>query len=63
VEFKKRPGPSTKWVLVRSNSHRVVDGRYDVNVQILNEEGEILALSNHVVYTSDLRKNPKGAKM
>ncbi|KAL3435514.1 thioesterase-like superfamily-domain-containing protein [Aspergillus tetrazonus] len=63
VEFKKRPGPSTKWVLVRSNSHRVVDGRYDVNVQILNEEGEILALSNHVVYISDLRKNSKRAKM
>ncbi|KAL4745294.1 hypothetical protein BDW72DRAFT_59910 [Aspergillus terricola var. indicus] len=63
VEFKKLPGPSTKWVLVRSNSHRVVNGRYDVNVQILDEDGEILALSNHVVYISDLRKNSKTAKM
>ncbi|KAL5052124.1 hypothetical protein BDW71DRAFT_5739 [Aspergillus fruticulosus] len=62
VEFKKRPGPSTKWVLVRSNSHRVVDGRYDVSVQILDENGEILALSNHVVYISDLRKKSEAAK-
>ncbi|KAL4999273.1 thioesterase-like superfamily-domain-containing protein [Aspergillus recurvatus] len=63
VEFKKRPGPSTKWVLVRSNSHRVVDGRYDVNVQILDEDGETLALSNHVVYISDLRTKSETAKM
>ncbi|KAL4821563.1 thioesterase-like superfamily-domain-containing protein [Aspergillus spinulosporus] len=63
VEFKKRPDPSTKWVLVRSNSHRVVDGRYDVNVQILDEGGEILALSNHVVYISDLRKSSKSANI
>ncbi|RDW70752.1 thioesterase family protein [Aspergillus mulundensis] len=65
VEFKKRPDPSTKWVLVRSNSLRVADGRYDANVQILNEDGDILALGNHVVYISDLKgeKEPKTAKM
>ncbi|KAL4972556.1 thioesterase-like superfamily-domain-containing protein [Aspergillus desertorum] len=62
VEFKKRPGPSTKWVLVRSNSQRVLDGRYDMNVQILDEDGEILALSNHVVYISNLKESER-AKM
>ncbi|KAL6231057.1 thioesterase-like superfamily-domain-containing protein [Aspergillus navahoensis] len=66
VEFKTRPGLDTKWVLVRSNSHRFVDGRYDVNIQILDEDGEIPALSNQVVYISDLRTNlemTKTAKM
>ncbi|KAL4943879.1 hypothetical protein BDV06DRAFT_188900 [Aspergillus oleicola] len=56
VEFKKRPGPKTQWVLVRSNSHKVVDGRYDLNVQILDENGDILALSHHVVFISDLAR-------
>ncbi|KAL4960319.1 thioesterase family protein [Aspergillus stella-maris] len=54
VEFKKRPGPNTRWVLVRSNSQRVVNGRYDLNAQILDEEGDILALSHHVVFIMDL---------
>ncbi|KAL4890508.1 thioesterase-like superfamily-domain-containing protein [Aspergillus ambiguus] len=59
VEFKKRPDPSTQWVMIRSNSLQVRDGRYDVNVQILDEAGDILALSNHVVYISELRPRPK----
>lgn len=63
VEFKKRPDPSTQWVMIRSNSHLVANGRYDVNIQILDEEGNILALSNHVVYVSELRARGKGAKL
>ncbi|KAL4797413.1 thioesterase-like superfamily-domain-containing protein [Aspergillus venezuelensis] len=54
VEFKNRPGPNTQWVLVRSNSQRVVNGRYDLDVQILDEDGDILALSHHVVFIMDL---------
>ncbi|KAL4915794.1 thioesterase-like superfamily-domain-containing protein [Aspergillus aurantiobrunneus] len=55
VEFKTRPDPNTEWVLIRSNSVRVVGGRYDMNVQIFDERGNVLALSNHVVCISDLR--------
>jgi acyl-coenzyme A thioesterase PaaI-like protein len=62
VEFKRRPDPSTQWVMIRSNSHMVSNGRYDVNLQILAENGDILALSNHVLYISELRPR-KGAKM
>jgi hypothetical protein len=40
----------------------VSNGRYDVNLQILAENGDILALSNHVLYISELRPR-KGAKM
>ncbi len=64
VEFKKRPEPDTEWVLLRSNSHKVADGRYDVNIQVFNEDAEILALSNHVVYVSELKGNSgKKARM
>ncbi|KAL2821763.1 thioesterase-like superfamily-domain-containing protein [Aspergillus cavernicola] len=55
VEFKKRPGPNTKCVLVRSNSQQVVRGRYDVDVQILDENGGVLVLSRHVVFVLGLR--------
>lgn len=64
VEFKKRPEPETEWVLLRSNSHKVADGRYDVNIQVFNEDGEVLALSNHVLYISGLEgKSGKRARM
>ncbi|KAE8356624.1 thioesterase-like superfamily-domain-containing protein [Aspergillus coremiiformis] len=63
VEFKKRPGPSTQWVMIRSDSHVVSNGRYDINVQIHDEEGDILALSNHVVYVSELQARGKKAKI
>ncbi|KAE8381071.1 thioesterase-like superfamily-domain-containing protein [Aspergillus bertholletiae] len=63
VEFKRRPDPSTQWVMIRSNSNLVANGRYDVNIQILDKEGNILALSNHVVYVSELRARAKGAKL
>ncbi|KAB8067704.1 thioesterase-like superfamily-domain-containing protein [Aspergillus leporis] len=63
VEFKKRPDPSTQWVMIRSNSHKVSNGRYDVCVQILDERGDILSLSNHVVYVSELRARVNGSKL
>ncbi|PLB45243.1 hypothetical protein P170DRAFT_366065 [Aspergillus steynii IBT 23096] len=62
VEFKKRPHPSTQWVLVKSNSHTVRNGRYDVQVQILAENGDLLALSHHVLHVFGLRAREK-AKM
>lgn len=55
VEFKKRPDPTTQRVMIRSNSNVVSNGRYDVNLQILDQAGDILALSNHVLYISSLR--------
>lgn len=64
VEFKKRPEPETEWVLLRSNSHKVADGRYDVNIQVFDGGGDVLALSNHVVYISGLEgKSGKRARM
>lgn len=59
VEFKKIPHPDTRWVMTRSHSHKVSNGRYDVNVQVLDEFGELLALSNHVAYIVPLRPPPK----
>ncbi|KAE8152434.1 thioesterase-like superfamily-domain-containing protein [Aspergillus avenaceus] len=55
VEFKKRPDPTTEWVMVRSNSHQVSNGRYDVNIQVYDDRGDLLALSNHIVYVTEIR--------
>lgn len=62
VEFKENPRPDTQWVMTRSNSIKVSNGRYDVNLQILDEFGRILALSHHVVYILPLTLR-SGAKM
>lgn len=59
VEFKKRPSPTAQWVMTRSNSNKVSNGRYDVNLQIFDEGGDVLALSNHVLYVSELRARAK----
>lgn len=59
MEFKKRPHPSTQWVLVKSNSNLIRNGRYDVQVQILAENGDLLALSNHVLHVFGLRGREK----
>ncbi|GKZ18580.1 hypothetical protein AbraIFM66951_003461 [Aspergillus brasiliensis] len=58
IEFKRRPDPSTDWVMIRSNSNKVSNGRYDAALQLLDEKGNLLALSNHVVFTSDLKPRP-----
>ncbi|BCR95750.1 thioesterase family protein [Aspergillus luchuensis] len=58
IEFKRRPDPSTDWIMVRSNSNKVSNGRYDAALQLLDERGNLLALSNHVVFTSDLKPRP-----
>ena len=42
--------------MTRSNSVKVSNGRYDVSLQIFDEVGDLLALSNHVVYVSELRQ-------
>ncbi|EAW08473.1 thioesterase family protein [Aspergillus clavatus NRRL 1] len=63
IEFKQRPDPATRWVMIRSNSHMVSNGRYDVHLQILAENGDLLALSNHVLNIWDLRRGPAAAKI
>lgn len=49
--------------MTRSNSTKVFNGRYDVNLQIVDESGELLALSHHVVYIVPLKPLPKVAKI
>ncbi|XHF98339.1 hypothetical protein AWENTII_001893 [Aspergillus wentii] len=61
VEIKKRPDPNMQWVMIRSHSNKVSKGRYDVSVHIFDESDDILALSNHVVFTPQLR--PRASKM
>ncbi|PWY94917.1 hypothetical protein BO94DRAFT_456481 [Aspergillus sclerotioniger CBS 115572] len=58
IEFKRRPDPSTEWVMIRSNSNKVSNGRYDAALQLFDEKNNLLALSHHVVFTSDLKPRP-----
>ncbi|RAH50871.1 thioesterase family protein [Aspergillus brunneoviolaceus CBS 621.78] len=55
IEFKRRPDPATEWVLTRSTSYQIARGRYDVSLQIYDESGALLALSQHVVFVTDLK--------
>jgi acyl-CoA thioesterase len=49
IEYKKRIPDNTEWVLIRTDSHVVRNGRYDIDVFVLDLEGEILALCRQCV--------------
>lgn len=48
----KRPVPdSMEWVLIRTYTHVVRNGRYDVDAFVIDPAtSEILALSRHIIY-------------
>ena len=47
TEIKKDP-KGAKWLFMRIETHEIRNGRFDTNVVILDEKGELVALSNHV---------------
>ncbi|PYH77550.1 hypothetical protein BO82DRAFT_178555 [Aspergillus uvarum CBS 121591] len=63
IEFKRRPDPSTEWVLTRSTSYQIARGRYDVSLQVYDESGALLALSQHVVFVTDLKPVRAGGRL
>jgi len=44
----KRDPKGCKWLYVQIQAKEVRNGRFDTNVMVANEEGEIIALSKHV---------------
>lgn len=51
IEFKKLlPPQGVDWLFVRARAKQIKDGRMDVEVTILDEESELVALSNHVLH-------------
>ena len=55
IEFKKLlPPQGVDWLFVRARAKQIRDGRMDVEVTILDEESELVALSNHVCFIVNL---------
>jgi hypothetical protein len=56
IEYKKPIPTNLEWVLVRTNSHVVSHGRYDLDVFIVDPaDNGILAIARHVVYLRPLK--------
>ena len=49
LEFKKSlPPTGVEWLFVRARTRSIKNGRFDVEITILDEEGDIVALGNQV---------------
>jgi acyl-CoA thioesterase FadM len=47
TEIKKDPSGS-KWLFMRVRTHEIKNGRFDTEVTIVDEGGELVCLSRHV---------------
>lgn len=51
LEFKKSlPSTGVEWLFVRARARKIENGRFDVEVTILDEERDIVAVAIHVVF-------------
>lgn len=59
IEVKKDPGCAT-WLFTEVICNKIQNGRFDQEVHVLDEEGDLVALSKHVCSAVPLkRRNPK----
>lgn len=54
---KALPAEGVEWLFVRVRAKQVKNGRYDLEVIIMDEQGDLVALSNHVVMVMDASRN------
>jgi hypothetical protein len=57
---KSLPTPGPEWLFVRNHAKRIRNGRMDIDIVIMDEAGEIVALSNHVALAVDVSRNMGG---
>lgn len=58
LDFKKAlPEEGVEWLFARVRAKQVKNGRYDLEVIIMDENGELVALSNHVVMVMNASRN------
>lgn len=58
LDIKKAlPVEGVEWLFVRVRAKKVKNGRYDLEVVIMDEGEEIVAISNHVVMALDASRN------
>lgn len=55
IEVKKDPKDAV-WLFVRINSHQIKNGRFDQDVRVLDERGELVALSKHVCTAVEMKQ-------
>ena len=60
TEIKKDPKDS-KWLFMKVRAHQIKNGRFDTEVTIVDEDGELVALSRHVSLVL-ARKSPEELK-
>ena len=54
IEIKKLlPAEGVRWLFVRARAKQIQDGRMDVEVVIMDERMELVALSSHVCFIVD----------
>lgn len=58
IDFKKAlPEAGVEWLFVRAVTKQIRNGRMDIDVVILDEDGDIVALSQHVALAVDSSRN------
>ncbi|KAL8789848.1 MAG: hypothetical protein Q9213_000916 [Squamulea squamosa] len=58
LEVKKAlPEEGVEWLFVRVRAKRIVNGRMDLDVTVLDEEGDLVAVSNHVCLILGAERN------
>jgi hypothetical protein len=54
---KALPEEGVEWLFVRAQALQIKNGRMDYNIVVLDQQGEVVALSNHVNYIVDVSRN------
>ncbi|KAK8046623.1 hypothetical protein PG996_014687 [Apiospora saccharicola] len=58
LDIKKTlPAEGVEWLFVRVRAKQIFNGRQDLEVVILDQQGEIVALSHHVALVLDAKRN------
>jgi hypothetical protein len=63
TEIKKDP-KGAEWLFLRIKTHKIKNGRFDTDIWVLDEEGDLVALSKHVSLTllGELAEQPEKLK-
>lgn len=55
VEIKKNI-KDAEWLFLEIVCHDIKNGRYDTNVRVLDESGDLVALSKHVSVMAEMKR-------
>lgn len=55
VEIKKDP-KDAQWLFLEIVCHKIQNGRYDTDVRVMDENGDLVALSKHVSVMAEMKR-------